>query len=105
MVFAASPRCVLQRQLILPARSTVAEAVRASELLAALPAQEVDALQVGVWGRKEALNHPLRDQDRVEIYRPLQVDPKLARRERFARQGSKGAGLFAKRRPGAKAGY
>jgi len=33
------------------------------------------------------------------------VDPKVARRERFARQGAKTAGLFAKRRAGAKAGY
>jgi sulfur carrier protein len=47
----------------------------------------------------------LQDGDRLEIYRPLKVDPKVARRERFARQGAKTTGLFAKRRPGAKAGY
>jgi putative ubiquitin-RnfH superfamily antitoxin RatB of RatAB toxin-antitoxin module len=47
----------------------------------------------------------LRDQDRVEIYRGLRVDPKVARRERFNRQGAKRAGLFAKTRAGAKAGY
>ena len=47
----------------------------------------------------------LRDRDRVEIARPLRVDPKLARRERFQRQGSRAAGLFAQRRPGAKPGY
>ncbi|MFY8043382.1 MAG: RnfH family protein, partial [Rhodoferax sp.] len=29
----------------------------------------------------------------------------VARRERFANQGAKSAGLFAKRRSGAKAGY
>jgi sulfur carrier protein len=43
--------------------------------------------------------------ERIEFYRPLRVDPKVARRERFARQGAKSAGLFAKKRPGAKAGY
>ncbi|MDH5708755.1 MAG: RnfH family protein, partial [Hylemonella sp.] len=47
----------------------------------------------------------LRDLDRVELYRPLKVDPKVARRERFARQGARGAGLFASKRAGAKAGY
>jgi hypothetical protein len=36
--------------------------------------------------------------DRLELYRPLLVDPKRARRERFARQGSRSAGLFARRR-------
>jgi putative ubiquitin-RnfH superfamily antitoxin RatB of RatAB toxin-antitoxin module len=43
--------------------------------------------------------------DRVEVYRALTVDPKTARRERFARQGARTTGLFAKQREGAKAGY
>jgi putative ubiquitin-RnfH superfamily antitoxin RatB of RatAB toxin-antitoxin module len=47
----------------------------------------------------------LRDLDRIEIYRPLTVDPKVARRERFEKQGTSRAGLFSKRRPGAKPGY
>jgi hypothetical protein len=41
----------------------------------------------------------------VELYRPLLVDPKVARRERFRRQGARNTGLFAQRRPGAKPGY
>jgi putative ubiquitin-RnfH superfamily antitoxin RatB of RatAB toxin-antitoxin module len=41
----------------------------------------------------------------LEFYRALRVDPKVARRERFNKQGSRGAGLFSKRRPGAKPGY
>jgi putative ubiquitin-RnfH superfamily antitoxin RatB of RatAB toxin-antitoxin module len=60
---------------------------------------------VGIWGRKATRDQLLRDRDRVEIYRPLRVDPKVARRERFARQGAGTTGLFAKRRVGAKAGY
>ncbi|MEX1167273.1 MAG: RnfH family protein, partial [Hydrogenophaga sp.] len=47
----------------------------------------------------------LREGDRLEICRELRVDPKVARRERFAGQGARGAGLFAQRRPGSKAGY
>ena len=43
--------------------------------------------------------------DRVEIYRSLRVDPKVARRERFRGQGVKRAGLFSKKREGGKAGY
>jgi len=47
----------------------------------------------------------LRAGDRLEIYRPLRVDPKVARRERFAKQGARTTGLFARQRPGAKTGY
>lgn len=58
-----------------------------------------------VWGKKVELTKPLKDGDRLELLRPLTVDPKEARRMRFDKQGSRAAGLFAKRRQGAKAGY
>jgi len=60
---------------------------------------------LSVWGHPQELNHRLKLGDRLEITRPLRVDPKVARRERFAKQGAKAAGLFAKKRPQAKAGY
>ena len=44
---------------------------------------------VGVWGRKEALGHALREGDRVELVRGLRVDPKEARRVRYRAQGEK----------------
>jgi putative ubiquitin-RnfH superfamily antitoxin RatB of RatAB toxin-antitoxin module len=47
----------------------------------------------------------LQDHDRVEICRALTVDPKVARRARFVKQGARTTGLFARKRPGAKAGY
>jgi putative ubiquitin-RnfH superfamily antitoxin RatB of RatAB toxin-antitoxin module len=37
----------------------------------------------GVWGRRQPASHPLRDGDRLEIYRPLRCDPKEARRQRY----------------------
>ena len=58
-----------------------------------------------VWGKRVELTTPLNDGDRLELLRPLTVDPKEARRLRFNQQGSRAAGLFAKRRQGAKAGY
>lgn len=84
---------------------TAGMAVQRSGLLQDMPQTVVDTLVLGVWGRKVSGNHMLRQGDRVELYRPLLVDPKVARRERFAKQGAKSAGLFAKRRVGAKAGY
>ena len=41
----------------------------------------------------------------IKAYRGLRVDPMVARHERFKKQGARSAGLFAKRRPGAKPGY
>jgi uncharacterized protein len=84
---------------------TAAQAVRASGLLEPMPLSEIDVLSLGVWGRKAAGSLRIQPDDRVELARPLTVDPKVARRERFVKQGAKAAGLFAKRRAGAKAGY
>lgn len=52
---------------------------------------------VGVWGRAVLSDHMLEDGDRIELYRPLKVDPKIARQERFKMQGRRSAGLFAKK--------
>jgi hypothetical protein len=72
----------------------------------AMLAQEEKAkLSFAIWGKKVELTEPVKNNDRIEIMRPLRVDPKVARRERFQHQGAKAAGLFAKRRPGAKPGY
>ncbi|NML48245.1 RnfH family protein [Ramlibacter sp. G-1-2-2] len=94
-----APRQVLEWPLELPEGATVRDALQACPQLAA------DGAEVGVWGRKASPDAQLREGDRVEIYRGLLVDPKVARRERFQKQGARAAGLFAKRRPGAKPGY
>jgi putative ubiquitin-RnfH superfamily antitoxin RatB of RatAB toxin-antitoxin module len=103
--FSRAAREVSEVVLRLPAGSRLIDALRESGVLVGLPDAEVDALQTGIWGRKLPPDHGLRDGDRVELYRPLKVDPKVARRERFSQQGARGAGLFSKRRAGAKSGY
>ncbi|HQY77818.1 MAG TPA: RnfH family protein [Rhodoferax sp.] len=105
VVYATAPRVIREVEIQLTHGATVADAIRASGVLEGVCADEADALTVGIWGRKAGLTHVLRDRDRVELCRPLRVDPKVARRERFVRQGAKSAGLFAQRRQGAKAGY
>lgn len=105
VVYAPVPRNVKEVHLTLADGSTVANALQASGLLVQFADLNPQGMLAGVWGRRTGLNQVLHDQDRVEIYRPLKVDPKVARRERFASQGAKTAGLFAKRRPGGKAGY
>jgi len=105
VVYAPNERTVDEVKLSLPAPCTVLRALQQSGLLLRYPEIDDHHVLIGVWGRRVKLDHCLRDQDRVEIYRSLRVDPKIARRERFARQGSRAAGLFEKKRAGAKAGY
>ena len=105
VAYSPGPREVCELDLDLPAGSTVAQALEASGLLQRFAGLDPAAQGLGVWGRKASLEQILRDQDRVEIYRPLKVDPKRARRERFRKQGARATGLFAQRRPGAKPGY
>jgi putative ubiquitin-RnfH superfamily antitoxin RatB of RatAB toxin-antitoxin module len=62
--------------------ATVAQAIDASGLLAAAPQLDLTLAKVGVWNRATRLDAPVRDGDRIEIYRPLEVDPKEARRIR-----------------------
>jgi len=69
--------------LQLPAGATLADAVRASGLLERHPGIELESAKVGIWGKAATLDTPLRDGDRVELYRPLFVDPKEARRLRY----------------------
>lgn len=105
LLYAPVPRQVRQWALDLPPGSTVAQALTSSGLLAECPELASSPPVIGIWGRKTSLRQVLQDQDRVEIYRPLRVDPKVARRERFNSQGMKKSGLFARKRAGAKAGY
>lgn len=81
----------------LPDGATVADALRASGLLQRLGwATEDGALQaglsVGVWGRACGPTQLLRDRDRVEVCRGLQVDPKEARRLRYQKHRAQQAG-------------
>ena len=67
----------------LPAGSSLERALQASGLLQAYPDIDLAVCAVGVWGHRRALTDVLRDRDRVEVYRPLKVDPKEARRLRY----------------------
>ncbi len=106
LVYAPAPRQVLELELELPHGSTLADALQHSAWLSRHPELGNDAaVCCGIWGRKASRETVLRESDRVEFWRGLRVDPKVARRERFRSQGAKTAGLFAQSRPGAKSGY
>jgi len=66
--------------------STVADAIEQSMVLQAFEGFELDPAKVGIFGRKASMTDVLRAGDRVEIYRPLIVDPKESRRQRALKQ-------------------
>jgi putative ubiquitin-RnfH superfamily antitoxin RatB of RatAB toxin-antitoxin module len=82
VIYCAGPGQADAVTLALPVGTCVADAVRASGLLQRHRLDE-HGLRVGVWCRLRPPETVLRDLDRVEIYRPLTVDPKEARRQRY----------------------
>ena len=100
----APRQCVVTR-LLLPATATVADAVAAWQAQHPQHPAPANGWSVGMAGRRVEPAQPLQPNDQLSLCRPLQVDPKTARRQRFEAQGSRRAGLFATRRPGAKPGY
>ena len=60
---------------------TVADVVAKSGLHADFPEIEIDSLAVGIWGREADRTQPVKEGDRIEIYRPLAMDPREARRQ------------------------
>ena len=105
LVYSPQPRHAEELELNVEEGCTLAQALACSGWLELHPELGGDRVQAGVWGRQAGTATLLRDQDRVEFYRGLRVDPKVARRERFSKQGARASGLFAKRRPGSKPGY
>ncbi len=78
----AEPGRVFDAAFDLPEGSTVAEAIECSGIRARRPDVDIRADRLGVFARKALPATVLRDGDRVEIYRPLRIDPKEARRKR-----------------------
>lgn len=104
LVYSPAPRIAHELICRMPAGSRVADALNLAWRDARFAPAQADH-SLGLWNRKVRADHVLQDGDRIELYRPLRVDPKVARRERFQKQGARSAGLFATRRPGAKPGY
>lgn len=76
--------------LSLPRGATLADALHASGILQRHAEIDPAHAKIGIWGRLQPGDTPLRERDRVEIYRPLTVDPKEARRLRYRKSGKAG---------------
>ena len=65
----------------------LADGATLADALVAFAINEVSAADVGVWGKSVPLDTPMKNGDRIERYRPLIADPKLARHRRANEQG------------------
>jgi hypothetical protein len=81
------------KQEIVPVRvpdgTTALEAARLSGIVDVFPEIELDATDMGIFGKviKDPAAHELREGDRIELYRPLRIDPKQARLNRAKKKG------------------
>ena len=77
IAYSPRPGEVQRLTLTLPAGATVADAIARSGWAPS------EALKIAVWSQPRAPTDVLRDRDRIELCRPLKVDPKEARRQRY----------------------
>ena len=83
----ALPERQIVRRLSLPPGTTVERAVNLSEINHLFPEIDLSRNKLGIFGKLVGPGRVLRDGDRVEIYRPLALDPKDTRRKRAKLQG------------------
>ena len=88
VAYSPEPGRVDRVELSLPDGTLLAQALEQSGVLER-HGLNLASLRTGVWGRVQDLQTPLRDRDRVEVYRELQCDPKEARRLRYRKKPAK----------------
>lgn len=71
-------------QLKIEPGTSIVQAIKDSGLLQAFPEININDCQVGIFSKKTGLDTILQDRDRVEIYRPLKISPKEARKLRVS---------------------
>ena len=95
------PRCEVSyaradRQFVveveLPDGATALDALMASRLLETCSEIDRATVVLGVYGKVVATDHEVHDGDRVEVYRPLKADPRVARRARVRSQAQRRSG-------------
>ncbi|MGI9222839.1 MAG: RnfH family protein [Woeseiaceae bacterium] len=85
LVFATPDRQVLLAMQV-ASGATVADVIAQSGVHQEFPDVQLGELEFGIWGKLVAQDHVVHDGDRIEFYRPLNIDPREARRQ-LARAG------------------
>ena len=79
LVFATPEKQVL-REFDVPIGSSVADVIAHGRLEREFPGMSLDDAQAGIWGQPVGRDRIVREGDRIELYRPLEIDPREARR-------------------------
>jgi hypothetical protein len=69
-------------RLEVPDNSTIEETINLSGVLKLYPEINLTSQKVGIFGKIAALDTPVNDGDRVEIYRQITADPQTVQRRR-----------------------
>lgn len=79
--------------LEVPSGTTVYQAAEASDIVKEFPEIVLEDAKMGLFGKavRAPKDEVLKEMDRVEIYRPLIIDPKVARANRAAKAAEKAA--------------
>jgi uncharacterized protein len=85
----AQPQRSISKALLLSPGATIADALAQAASDPNFRGVDLANSPVGIFGKVARRDVALKDGDRIEIYRPLQDEPKLARRERASRKASK----------------
>jgi len=88
IAYAIPEKQVILRLKVSPG-TTVEQAIAQSTIQDEFPDMKKIPAGVGIFSRKVALDHVLREGDRIEIYRQLIADPKEVRRERAKNEAGK----------------
>ena len=72
----------LWMRLEVPDDSTIQEAIELSGVLKQYPQIDLTTQKVGVYGKLAKLDAPIREGDRIEIYRKITADPQQVQRRR-----------------------
>lgn len=82
VVYAQSAKKQFLREILVPVNSTIAEVIAYSGVCEEYPEINLQVNKVGILNEEQTLDTWVKPNDRVEIYRPLIFDPKVARRLR-----------------------
>ena len=77
----ATPEQQVVLSVSVPPGTTVIEAIEKSGICQKFPVIDLNTVKIGIFGHGVKRDRELQEQDRVEIYRPLLVDPKEVRRK------------------------
>ena len=82
----ASPTKQIIISIKAPIDFNVKQAIEKSGIQKKFPCIDLSKNKVGIFGKQTTLDHLPRNRDRIEIYRPLILDPKEMRRKRAAKK-------------------